>query len=143
MTPTTLRGGLFAVSVVITSAFAGQSLAESTIYIKNDLSKTLKFVKIKNRQAVTLHSDPPDEIAAGSTGSFDIGFHDGSRHLNIKYQIGLDDGAEQVGVVYKEVDGTTDHCPKEHPDWVTETVTHCGDSNDKNNIAWTYTFDEK
>ena len=89
---------------------------------------------------IPIKSDPPVEILAHSSGKFKIegGTSEKNRHLNIKYTIR--DTADQVGIVYKyDTVGGKPHCPKENPDWTTETVEKCGNW-DK---GWTYTFAPK
>jgi ABC-type nickel/cobalt efflux system permease component RcnA len=120
------------------SATAVNASDNTPITIVNNLEQPLEFKEISNREHVEIKSDPPQEILAHSSGKFKI--HAacagcGNEHLNIKYTIkGTDD---QVGIVFKW-SGGLDHCPKEHPDWVTETVKHCGNFDSS---EWSYTFD--
>jgi hypothetical protein len=97
---------------------------------------------VKNKVAIQFKEKPPDSVAAGATGSF---IFDKNRsvgegppvHLNIKYTVG--DTTDDVGIVYRAPDDQTDHCPKEHPDWIKETVKQCSGKNGD----WKYIFDKK
>ena len=117
-------------------AYAQDKLAQASITIVNDLGQSLVFKDIQNRQAIQIKSDPPAEIPAHSSGQFKVeqGTSMENLHLNIEYTI--KDTADQVGIVYKLETAGAPHCPKEHPDWTTESVKNCGDW-DK---GWTYTF---
>ena len=58
-------------------------------------------------------------------------------HLNIKYYVNNSDSGEQVGIVYKS-DLTSDSCPKDHPDDISEEVKHCPSCEIPEN--WKYFF---
>lgn len=124
--------GAVAALLVLTTA-----LRAETISIVNKLDVALTNGSVTEKQDVELDSKPPGTINPGETGSFKISYpsvDSKNRHLNIKYE--LDGTDDKVGVVYRQKSGTA-HCPKDHPDWVKETTTHCGG----NKGAWTYTFE--
>ena len=131
---------LFFVAVALVCCSTGQAYAQGApITIVNNLDQSLVFKEVTNRQDIQIYNDPPAEVRPHSSSYFLVA--DGSsmenRHLNIKYTIkGTDD---QLGIVYKEKYLGEPHCPKEHPDWVTETVEHCGGWRN----GWTYTFTPK
>jgi hypothetical protein len=132
---------LSSASVAMCLSAAGAYAEEKTpITIVNNLEQPLLFKEVKNREDIKIETDPPSEIAANSSGMFKIaqGTNSKNVHLNIKYSIeGTDD---EVGIVCKHNVGEKQRCPKEHPDWVTETVEHCGNYGSN---RWSYTFDEK
>lgn len=107
-----------------------------TIHIDNNLDVALQNGTVSNKQDVELDSAPPATIAAGESSSFKISFDTydvKNRHLHIEFEI--EGSTDKLGVIYRQSTGAS-HCPKDHPDWVKETVTHCGG----NNGDWTYTF---
>ena len=65
-------------------------------------------------------------------------------HLNIKYYINNSTSGEQVGIEYKW-DGLygDEHCQKDHPNWMTEEVKHCGFKGDNSDKDWQYIFSPK
>ena len=127
----------------IDDVFAG----EEDIYIVNNLDYPLQFTEIKNKQNIKLITDPPKVIDSGKTESFTAepnGNFD-NIHLNIKYSVSTSDNSQddQVGIVYKFKTGDMGDgsCPKDHPDWITEEVKHCGSFD--NNKDWQYIFSQK
>ena len=142
---TTIITGILLFSV---SAFAyfpiGDAFAKD-IYIVNNLDIPLLFKEIKNRQDIQIVSNPPDKVAAGTTGSFSAkvgqkGEDDfKNKHLNIKYYVNNSSSGEQVGIVFKNNVGGSEHCPKDHPDWMTEQVKNCGTWNN-NDKKWQYIY---
>ena len=135
---TSMTRALCLVTVVLGCLSTGHASTDVPITIVNNLEQSLVFKEIKNRQDVQIKSDPPAEIPPHSSGQFKArqGTSGKNQHLNIKYTI--KDTADQVGIVYK-YDQAKPHCPKDHPDWNTETVQHCGNWS----VGWTYTFAPK
>ena len=133
-------------SILIFSVLSMMNISSQDVYavkaveieIVNNLEQPLEFKEIKNRQAIKIVSDPPKEILAHSSGSFKVEQGDSvnNEHLNVKYNI--EETEDQLGIEFKwdRLDGGTKHCPKDHPNWVTEEVQHCGDWSK----GWTYTF---
>jgi hypothetical protein len=130
---------LGAVALLIAFATVARADFTATIHIHNNLDVALKNGTVDNKQNVSLRSNPPDSIAAGESGSFDITLPTSieNRHLNIKYDI--EGSTDDVGVVYRQDASGTDRCPHDKPDDVMETVEHCGGSKS----PWKYTFAPK
>ena len=111
------------------------------VYIVNNLDVPLIFNEIKNREHIQIKSSPPETVESEETKSFKIeqGNEVGPYHLNVKYFVN-DASSGEVGIVYKQTTGES-HCPKEHPDDITEEVDHCGSWD--NNKEWRYIFSPK
>ena len=109
----------------------------------NNLDVPLLFNEIKNRQDIKIITDPPKKIDAGKTDSFEIKEGDSykNQHLNIRYYVNNSSSEEEVGVVYKWDIGGKPHCPKDHPDDITEEVKHCPSWELDEN--WEYIFSPK
>ena len=141
---------LFSIATLVYSPIAN-SYAQDTpppsdgvkdVYIVNNLDVPLVFNEIKNREHIEIKSSPPETVESGETKSFKIeeGNEVGPYHLNIKYFVNDAGSGEEVGIVYKQTTGES-HCPKDHPDDITEEVDHCGSFD--NNKEWRYIFSPK
>ena len=138
---------LFSVAVLAYTLIDEVLAAQGTrdINIVNNLDVPLEFKEIKNREHIKIKSSPPNTIEGGETGVFKVTETDMSPyHLNVKYYINNATSGEQVGIEYKW-DGLygNEHCPKDHPDWITEEVKHCGFQGNKYNKDWQYIFSPK
>lgn len=122
---------------VATCFSAAGAFADAPITIVNNLEQPLIFLEISNREHVQIKSDPPAEVPAHSSGKFHVNAGSGNKHLNVKYAVR--DTEDTVALVFKHELSTLGkvHCPKDHPDWITEEVRHCGDFLDG---QWTYVF---
>ena len=135
---------LFSVAALAYSPI-GEAFAKTDIYIVNNLDVPLEFKEIKNREHIEIKSSPPDKVDAGETKSFTIDAGDpGNEHLNIKYYVNNSSSGEEVGIVYKDEEAGTGSgsCPKDHPDWMTEEVKHCG-SWKSDTKEWQYIYTTK
>ena len=123
--------------------YIGDAFAEKPIYIVNHLDVPLEFKEIENRQNIKIKSPPPGKVDPGSTKSFSVTTGDSfkNEHLNIKYYVNNSSSVDEVGIIFKYNIGSNPHCPKDHPDSISEEVKHCGSWTNDN--EWQYIFSPK
>ena len=110
------------------------------IHIVNNLDVPLEFKEITNKEHMKLKENPPDKVEAGETGSFGVVEEGLPAHLNVKYYVNTSSSGEDVGIIFKNEVGGSPHCPKDHPDDITEVVKHCGSFDKNTSVKWEYIF---
>ena len=133
---------LFTIATMIYTP-AGEAFAKK-IYIVNNLDVPLIYKETKKRQDIQINSGPPKEVKPHTTND-DLHISPGDSLKNadlvIKYYVNNSDSGDTIGIQYNVGDGGSKHCPKDHPDWITEEVNHCGSWDNDN--EWRYIFSLK
>ena len=123
-------------AVFVTSFLLHERNAFATsfeVYVKNELSETLIFNEVENRQDVQKKSDPPQEIPSGETGQFKIATGDSGKnpHLKVQYYVGEKGSNETVTFGLKGDTWLDVSCFTETSTYTIKgKVTDCGSNDD-------------